>query len=124
MIDKSTRYSILLEYYEKLLTPRQQSVTKLYYDENFSLAEIAEEFAISRQAVHDALKKTETALDEYEEKLHMAHRLFAREAIIKEVDGQLELLQEQYGENKELTAKLQRLREVIDTLEEIDALEE
>ena len=124
MIDKSTRYSILLEYYGELLTARQQSVTKLYYDENLSLAEIAEEFAISRQAVHDALKKTEMALDEYEEKLHMAHRLFAREAIIKEVDRQLELLQEEYGTSNGLATKLQHLREVIDTLEDIDTLEE
>lgn len=47
----------------------------LYHEENLSLSEIAEEFGISRQAVHDTLKKAEQALSEYEAKLGLMARL-------------------------------------------------
>ncbi|MFA5637359.1 MAG: sigma factor-like helix-turn-helix DNA-binding protein [Anaerovoracaceae bacterium] len=63
------RISLLLDFYEKLLPERQKEAIRLYNEENFSLSEIAELFGISRQGVHDAIRKGETALTGYEEKL-------------------------------------------------------
>ena len=52
-MEKNVTVSILLDLYGKILTEKQQDVLDLYYNENLSLAEIAEEIGITRQAVHD-----------------------------------------------------------------------
>lgn len=68
-IDKKAYYAILFEYYKELLTEKQIETFICYYNEDYSLAEIAEEFNISRNAVWDTLKKVVSLLENYEEKL-------------------------------------------------------
>ena len=67
-IDDITQASLLYDFYGQLLSKRQSQVMELYHEENLSLSEIASEFNISRQGVHDALKNAEKALSEYEKK--------------------------------------------------------
>ena len=55
----------LLDCYGALLTVRQRECLELYYNENLTLAEIAEYFHISRQAVHDAMRHGEEQLENY-----------------------------------------------------------
>lgn len=62
----------LLDCYGDLLTDRQRDCLDLYYNENLTLAEIAEHFHISRQAVHDAMRHGEEQLLSYERVLHLA----------------------------------------------------
>ena len=57
-IESIAENSLLYDFYGQLLSKRQQEVMALYHEENYSLSEIAEEFGISRQAVHDTLKKS------------------------------------------------------------------
>jgi uncharacterized protein len=61
--------TLLFDFYGPLLTPRQQQLIRAYYLEDLSLAEIAGEDGVSRQAVHDLIKRAEALLVEYEEKL-------------------------------------------------------
>ncbi|WP_296954234.1 YlxM family DNA-binding protein [uncultured Dialister sp.] len=61
----------LLDCYGALLTERQRDCLDLYYNENLTLAEIAQHFHISRQAVHDAMRHGEEALLAYEAALHL-----------------------------------------------------
>lgn len=61
----------LLDCYGGLLSDRQRECLDLYYNENLSLGEIAEEFHISRQAVHDAMQRGEEQLAVYEAALGM-----------------------------------------------------
>ena len=61
-MDKFTRIGSLYEFYGALRSKRQQEATALYYEENCSLAEIAEEFGISRQGVYDAVRRSEEQL--------------------------------------------------------------
>ena len=70
-IDKKAYYAILFEYYKDLLTEKQVETFICYYNEDYSLAEIAEEFNISRNAVWDALKKVVSLLEYYEVKLRL-----------------------------------------------------
>ena len=70
MLAKTERMNELLDWYHMLLTERQQLCMSLYYYEDYSLAEIAENLSISRSAVFDLLKRTEVILEDYEEKLH------------------------------------------------------
>ncbi len=67
--ENSIKISILLEIYGKLLTQKQYHLLNDYYNNDLSLAEIAENEKITRQAVRDNLKKGERRLFDYEEKL-------------------------------------------------------
>ena len=74
MFEKNLNISLLLDFYGDILTERQSDMLDMYYNEDFSLAEIAERFEISRQGVRSVLKKGETILKDMEEKLHLASR--------------------------------------------------
>lgn len=85
MLEKTTRMNYLYDFYYSLLTPKQQSYMSLYYLEDYSLGEIAEEYDVSRQAVYDNIKRTETMLEEYEEKLLLFQKFQDRTKIINEI---------------------------------------
>ena len=62
----------LLPFYIELLTKKQQEVMTLYYYDNYSLSEIAEQLEISRNGVYDSLKKSEELIEKYESLLHLS----------------------------------------------------
>ena len=61
-MDKNVKIGLLCDIYGELLTKKQQNVLDLYYNENLSLAEVAEEVGITRQAVKDSIVKGEKKL--------------------------------------------------------------
>lgn len=75
MFEKNLNIGYLLDFYGDLLSDRKRSVMEMYYNEDLSLAEIAQEIGISRQGVHETIKKSEDELLFYEEKLGLAKRL-------------------------------------------------
>ena len=75
MFEKNLNMGYLLDFYGDLLSDRKRAVMDMYYNEDLSLAEIAVEIGISRQGVHDLIKKSEEELQTYEEKLRLAARL-------------------------------------------------
>ena len=75
----------LLDCYGALLTVRQRECLELYYNENLTLAEIAEYFHISRQAVHDAMRHGEEQLKNYEAALHVASARLKRKKAAEEI---------------------------------------
>ena len=80
MFEKNLNVGYLLDFYGELLPERKRTVMELYYNEDYSLAEIAEVIGISRQGVRDIIKKTETDLFFYEEKLGLAKKLLQVES--------------------------------------------
>ena len=80
-IEKTNRMNALFEFYAALLTDKQMNYIELYYADDYSLAEIAEEFGVSRQAVYDNIKRTEKILEDYEMKLHMYSDYIVRSQI-------------------------------------------
>ena len=75
MFEKNLNIGYLLDFYGELLTDRKRSVMDMYYNEDLSLAEIAEEIGISRQGARDIIKKCEEELLFYEEKLGLVQKL-------------------------------------------------
>lgn len=71
---QSLEMTVLLDFYGALLTNRQREMLRLRLEEDLSLSEIAESCGVSRQAVHDALRKGEKVLTEMEEKLHLVQK--------------------------------------------------
>ena len=84
-MEKNIHISMLLEIYGKLLTPKQNDVIDLYYNQNLSLAEIAEGEKITRQGVRKNLVDAENKLFDYEEKLHILKQRLERAVIIEEL---------------------------------------
>lgn len=84
-IEKTNRMNALFEFYAALLTDKQMNYIELYYADDYSLAEIAEEFNVSRQAVYDNIKRTEKLLEDYEMKLHMYSDYVVRSQIFDEM---------------------------------------
>ena len=71
---KNLEFVLLLDCYGTLLTERQRALLEGYYDEDLSLAELAEPLGISRQAVHDSIRRGERQLLAFEEQMGIAER--------------------------------------------------
>ena len=63
------KFGDLFDLYGKLLPPSQMQVARLYFNEDLTISEIAENLKISRQAIFDSLKKSESKLIHIEEKV-------------------------------------------------------
>lgn len=72
---KNVEIGLLNDYYGGLLTQYQTETLRSYYDDDLSLAEIAEEQGVSRQAVMDVIKRAELKLKEYESKLGLVAKI-------------------------------------------------
>ena len=85
--EKKLDYSFVRRFdcYKGLLTDRQRDVMELYYNEDYSLSEIASVLGITRQAVSDSLRHSRAILQDTEEKLGLAGRMDA----LREVLGEL-----------------------------------
>lgn len=118
MIDKITEASLLYDFYGQLLTKRKQDVMRLYHEENFSLAEIAEEFGISRAAVYDSLKTAEKSLREYEDKLGLVSKFMRSSEAIVRIDQMICDLTVKYRKQTDLVGKLEEIKSVINSLED------
>ncbi len=73
-IEKVARMALLVDFYGQLLTEKQRQAMELYYSEDLSLGEIAESLVISRQAVHDLVKRSGKILEEYELNLGLVQK--------------------------------------------------
>jgi uncharacterized protein len=85
LLEKTNRMNYLYDFYQALLTPKQSSYMALYYLDDYSLGEIAEEYDVSRQAVYDNIKRTEAMLEEYEEKLLLFEKFLKRSELISKL---------------------------------------
>jgi len=91
MLEKTMRINYLFDFYQALLTPKQRSYMSLYYLDDLSLGEIADEYEVSRQAVYDNIKRTEAMLEEYEVKLQLFQKFLERSNIIEQMEKSLSL---------------------------------
>ena len=78
------KQSLLYDFYGELLTEHQRSVYEMSVVEDLSLSEIADALSISRQGVHDLLKRCDHQLQDYEARLHLVEKfLNIREDVIR-----------------------------------------
>lgn len=122
MKNQAYRMAMLFDFYGDLLTERQKEFYDLYYNEDLSLAEIAENYGISRQGVRDVIVRAEAAMTEIEDKTHLIRRFYqmqkeiaaieeAADRLLKAVDERSysdRLLYELGQAIKENTAKLKQ----------------
>ena len=89
-MEKNIKISMLLDIYGSLLTEKQADLLDLYYNQNLSLSEIADEIGITRQGVRKVLVDGEKKLLEYEDKLQFLNKKLNNDKIIKELMEKIE----------------------------------
>lgn len=87
MKNQAYRMAMLFDFYGDLLTDRQKEFYDLYYNEDLSLAEIAENYGISRQGVRDVIVRAEAAMTEIEDKTHLIRRFFRMQDELSAIDA-------------------------------------
>ena len=73
-MEKNIEVSLLLDFYGELLRPAVRQAIDLYYNDDLSLAEVAQQCGITRQGVRDSVKRGEAQLFAFEEKLGLQRR--------------------------------------------------
>ncbi|MCL2383788.1 MAG: putative DNA-binding protein [Oscillospiraceae bacterium] len=99
-MEKNVKVSILCEIYGKLLTEKQLAILDDYYNQDLSLSEIAENSDITRQAVRDIIKKGETKLFEFEEKLEFMKKMLKQEEKISTILSELLKIQNKFTDGE------------------------
>lgn len=114
-MEKIFEQALLYDFYGDLLTQHQRQVYEAAVFEDMSLGEIAAEEGISRQGVHDLIKRCDKILADYEAKLHLVER-FAK---AKEKIGEIERLTK-IEQNADAGTRLKQIeglaKELLDTL--------
>ena len=108
-IEKTNRMNALFEFYSTLLTEKQMNYMELYYADDFSLGEIAEEYEVSRQAVYDNIKRTSKILEDYEKKLHLFSDYIVREQFLEKMTT---YVKETYPKDETLLDLIKQIREI------------
>ena len=108
-VEKTTRMNYLYDFYQSLLTEKQQSYMALYYLDDFSLGEIAEEYNVSRQAVYDNIKRTEAMLEEYEAKLLLFEKFQQRSELLENLTQEVNRTERVTDRMLTIIAELEKL---------------
>ncbi|MDH8676654.1 YlxM family DNA-binding protein [Fusibacter bizertensis] len=91
MFEKKMRLDALYLFYGKMLTDKQNEIMDLFCNLDYSLGEISELNNISRQAVHDTIKRTEKVLENYENQLGLYERFSDKQKAFEKI---LQLIEE------------------------------
>ena len=105
-LEKKQRVNLLMDCYCDLLTDKQQDYLTLYYEEDLSLAEIAEDLNVSRNAVYDNLKRAVASLEDYESKLHLLEKHVQRMDLIKRIEDEQNTSREQLDDYLEMLQRI------------------
>ena len=86
-MEKLLKQALLFDFYGELLTEHQKQVYEEVVLEDYSLSEVAEERGISRQGVHDLIKRCNKVLSDYEDKLHLVEKFLKIQKTVEEIDA-------------------------------------
>jgi len=107
--------TLLYDYYSGLLKESQREILADYYFNDLSLSEIADERGISRQGVHDTIKRCSKSLMEYEEIMGLAARQKNIKKCIKSINSEISNLIEK---DSNLANSLTRIEEILDEIKD------
>ncbi len=120
-MSKDMTVAMLYDFYGDMLTEKQAEAIELYYNEDLSLAEIAEPLGISRQGVRDNIKRGEKQLFELEEKLGLVKRFMKIGEKLDDVStllGTMRQYESMYVHSHKLSVAMKELSERISKIRE------
>lgn len=101
----------LFAFYGELLTDKQKDILTLYCLDDLSLGEIAEDLNISRQGVHDTVKRSAKTLESYEIKLGLMEKFNNNTKLLKDINDKMEDLKNSISDERELL--ISKVNEVV-----------
>jgi predicted DNA-binding protein YlxM (UPF0122 family) len=104
IVEKIVEQSLLYDFYGELLTQHQRRIYEDVVFNDYSLSEVAEDEGISRQGVHDLIKRCDKQLKGYEEKLHLMGRFMQTKKDVELIKSYAKELKE--NKNFELADKI------------------
>ena len=110
-MEKLVEQTLLYDFYGELLTPHQKMIYEEYVFDNFSISEIAKEHDISRQGVHDQLKRVDRLLNDYESMLHLIERFMKIKEKVNEISD--------YSKQVLASDDLKEVKELVDRIDSI-----
>ena len=106
-MEEILKQTLLFDFYGELLTEHQKEIYSQVVLEDYSLSEIAKDSGISRQGVHDLIKRCNKTLEGYEEKLHLVEKFMS----VREKVHQIDTLLENY-ENQDEKVLIQQVKKL------------
>lgn len=121
MISKKMAVADLFAFYGELLTEKQNDVLSLYCLDDLSLGEIAEDLDISRQGVHDKVKRATKILEGYEEKLGLMEKFNKNNVLLNDIHLKMNDLSQALTLNHDVL--IEKVTEVVtDVMRDIDEM--
>ena len=121
MKNQTYRMTMLFDFYGELLTERQKEFFDLYYNEDLSLSEIAENNGISRQGVRDVIVRAEGIMQEVEDKTGLIRRFMAMQGNLDQIlsaAGEIKTINYRQYENPRIDACLSQITDAVAALKE------
>lgn len=121
MKNQTYRMTMLFDFYGELLTERQKEFFDLYYNEDLSLSEIAENNGISRQGVRDVIVRAEGIMQEIEDKTGLIRRFMQMQGnlnAIQEAAEELKTINYRQYENPRVDALVETIQKAATALRE------
>ena len=121
MKSQAYRMALLYDFYGDMLTDRQKEFYDLYYNEDLSLAEIAENYGITRQGVRDVIVRAEAVLTELEDKtgiIKRFHKMQGQFAQIQEAVDVIAKRNDQNWQDDEVEVQCGRIRDLLAQLKQ------
>lgn len=115
-MDEILEQALLYDFYGELLNDHQKEIYEQFILEDLSLSEIAEAQGISRQGVHDLVKRCQKTLEGYEARLHLIRRFLSIKEKVHEMETLLDRAELKKGDQGEL---LRQLREISGSILEV-----
>ena len=109
MRDNTVDRTLLLDFYGELLTDKQREYCDLHWNEDWSLAEIAERDGLSRQAAWDILRRAENSLRNFESKTGLVGRYLRRMEQIRQIHAELAQRLPEDAYKTQLLARIEEL---------------
>lgn len=114
-MEKIVKQALLFDFYGELLTEHQKQIYEDVILNDYSLSEVAEERGISRQGVHDLIRRSNRLLEEYEEKLKLVEKFLTAKKLVEEIHELAKEAKKAYS--PDIIEKMERLSSKI--LEEL-----
>lgn len=124
MFEKNMNISFLLDFYGDVLTEKQREILDLYYNEDLSLAEIAESNGLTRQGVRHVIKKAEDELTSLENKLGLANHFVKLSSAYDTIASNLRTVSEMVEKNAAKQEIIDRLNAEIEQIRALELLGE
>jgi hypothetical protein len=119
--NQAYRMTMLYDFYGELLTDRQKEFFDLYYNEDLSLAEIAENYGISRQGVRDVIVRAEGVMTEMEDKTGIIKRFHLMQGQLSSISEDLDKIIAINGDkyfDRELDTLARQVKETVEQMKQ------